>query len=299
MKLHATVPLSYFYAWDKIPFEMFPNMMREFQDNGAKHLVITDFMLENMIRDPQYLLSLRKHMFDTKMEFFECHGLWSRGNDMVCIDKCRRPGLIADHKLAMSYAAELGCKTYVMHIGAYESVFFSTPNEELRPNGIEVLEQLLPHAEKLGIIIAVENSYEISNTPDEALYYVEHFKHPNLGCCMDVGHANIMAPGEGKTNDRYHADLLEAWHGKVVQYENAFEKMAPYIVTMHLHDNDGFGDHHWLPGYGTINWEELASKIATLPRLQTLQCEVRMGAGVPWTIRKVCETMQKIFPECQ
>lgn len=291
------VPLGFFYGWQNIPENMYPAIMREFHDNGVRNLVINDWLLERIIHEPYLMMTFKTMLRNTDMRISDVHGICSTGNDLVCTDRFRRPGMIADHKLAMACAAELGCKTYVVHIGAYESVYFRTPNEVLRPNGIEALEQLLPEAVKLGIVIAVENSYEIANTPDEVLYYIKYFNHPNIACCMDAGHANIMAPGPGKTDDRYHADLKEAWGGHIVQYDHAFEALAPWIVTMHLHDNNGFCDQHSLPGTGTVNWDELAKKIKTLPRLQSLQSEVKSGASSTWSIRRLCETFQRIFPD--
>ena len=290
------VPLSFFYHWQNIPEDMYPHVMREFHDNGVCNLVVTSWLLERIIHEPYLMMTLKTMLRNTGMRFFEVHGICSTGNDLVCTDRFRRPGMIADHKLAMACAAELGCKTYVIHIGAYESVYFQTPNDVLRPNGIAALEMLLPEAEKLGIVIAVENSYEISNTPDEVLYYVNYFRHPNIACCLDVGHANVMAPGPGKSYDRYSSELKDAWHGNIVQYAGALEKMAPWIVTMHLHDNNGFADQHGLPGCGTIDWPLLASKIETLPRLMSLQSEVANGPSASWSIRRLCETFQRIFP---
>ncbi len=291
------VPLSFFYHWQNLPDNMYPNAMREFHDNGVRNLVITAWLLERMIHEPALTMTLKTMLRQADMRFFEAHGICSTGNDLVCTDRFRRPGMIADHKRAMGCAAELGCRTYTVHIGAYESVYFQTPNGELRPNGIEALEKLLPEAEKLGIVIAVENSYEIANTPDEVLYYVRYFNHPNLACCLDAGHANVMASGPGKSNEKYHPDVLEAWRGRVVQYDAALEKLAPWIVTMHLHDNNGFADQHSLPGAGVIDWNVLAAKIKTLPRLISLQSEVRNGPSASWSIRRLCETFRKLFPE--
>lgn len=291
------VPLSFFHTWNKFPEEMYQNLMREFHDNGVRNLVMTGELLARIIKEPYLMMSLKTMLRNTDMRFFEAHGLWSTGNDLVCTDRFRRPGMIADHKLAMACAAEAGCKTYVIHPGAYESVYFRTPNEELRPNCIDALEQLLPEAEKLGIIIALENSYEISNTPDEILYYIKHFNHRNLACCLDVGHAHIMAAAPGKTTDKYSNELKNAWRGNIIQYDNAFEKLSPYIVTMHLHDNNGFADEHKLPGLGTVDWIALTRKIKTLPRLLSLQSEVKNGPSASWSIRRLCETFQQIFPD--
>lgn len=55
----------------------------------------------------------------------------------------------------MEYAADLGCRTYVMHIGAFDCYYKDTTLEEMRRLAVESLEKLIPAAEKLGIIIAI------------------------------------------------------------------------------------------------------------------------------------------------
>ena len=34
-----------------------------------------------------------------------------------------------------------------------------------------------------------------------------------------------------------------------------------YLRVLHIHDNDGKGDFHWLPGTGVINWEEFSKAL--------------------------------------
>ena len=111
--------------------------------------------------------------------------------------------MIDGHKRALCYAAETGCRTYTIHIGAGQYNRFRTPVQTLREAALRTLDELVPHAEKLGVVIAVENSFEPPNTPDEVLFLLEHFNSPALGCCYDAGHANVMAPAPGKRQDLY------------------------------------------------------------------------------------------------
>jgi len=53
----------------------------------------------------------------------------------------------------------------------------------------------------------------------------------DVGICMDVGHAFMMG------------DLGDA-----------IETAAEYVVTTHLHDNNGKSDDHLTPGQGKIDW---------------------------------------------
>ena len=57
-----------------------------------------------------------------------------------------------------------------------------------------------------------------------------------FGFCFDSGHANI----------RLREQSAEC------------EKYKHRICSVHLHDNDGSGDQHQAPFYGTVDWEKTA-----------------------------------------
>ncbi len=62
-----------------------------------------------------------------------------------------------------------------------------------------------------------------------------------LGVCVDVNHANLREDVVGATR-RYGARIL----------------------TLHISDNDGLDERHWLPGQGIIPWQEwLGTLVAT------------------------------------
>jgi len=78
------------------------------------------------------------------------------------------------------------------------------------------------------------------------------------------------------------------WANKIEFEDHALEKLAPHIVTCHLHDNDGYSDQHALPGNGTINWEKLIKDLSACPRMLTMQAEISMRPDL--AIRKLCTT---------
>ena len=287
-------PLAYYYSWEHVPDSMIPNIMAEFSWHGAKNLVFSHIWATRILGEPQFSSRLTRMARNAGLNIVEIHAPLGQAYDLCCPDRGRRASLIEDHKRSMAYAADSGCKTYTIHIGAYESVFYKTPNQVLRPFALDTLEKLLPEAEKLGIVVAVENSYERSNTPDEVAFYVEHFRSEYIGCCFDVGHAHLMAPAPGKLRSRYFAEMDWAWGKKIETYANAYERLAPHIVTCHLHDNDGYSDAHNLPGTGTIQWKTLIPKLKKSPRLISMQTEVRT-VPTALTIAGLCDTFQNLM----
>ncbi|WP_428563344.1 MAG: sugar phosphate isomerase/epimerase family protein [Solidesulfovibrio sp. DCME] len=61
-----------------------------------------------------------------------------------------------------------------------------------------------------------------------------------VGICFDVGHWYSFAAGKALGN-------LEAW----------CDALAPYLLHLHLHDNDGSFDQHLGPGQGEIPFDAL------------------------------------------
>jgi len=271
------LPFVYQFYWESIPDSMLGHTLAEFSWNGVEECVFSNILLKRILQEPGLWTKLRRVAFQNNIRYTEAHAPSGQAYDICCTDRARHAGLIADHKLAMAYAAEAGCRTYTIHIGAGESVCYNTPNGVLRPYGVAALEKLAPEAEKLGIIIAVENSYERSNTPDEVVYYIEQLDSPYVRCCFDSGHANILAVRpEGKNPDFYSDEMKRAWQNKVEEYPDALGRLAPYIVTCHLHDNSSYNDDHGLPGSGTIDWVQLMHSLRSLPNIISLQSENRL-----------------------
>jgi sugar phosphate isomerase/epimerase len=215
--------------------------------------------------------------------------------------------MIESHKKAMAIAADFGCKTYTVHVGAHHYCNEKISLDILRPLALESLEKLLPTAEKLGIIIAVENSFEKPNSAKEVLSLVTPFDgNPAIGVCYDAGHANCMRSVPGKKHEDYPEYFRNSWWDKGVEFEDgALELLKPHVVTCHLHDNNGLSDLHALPGDGTVCWDDLITKLQECPRMLDFQSEVNCVGGTNWaglspapaggySIRRLTETFRKL-----
>ncbi len=91
---------------------------------------------------------------------------------------------------------------------------------------------LVERAEKLGITVLSENlQYGASADPLVISELVREIASPYFGWCFDVGHAHCSG---------FAPEILR-------------ECAVP--LSLHLHDNDGEGDDHLIPGDGTVDWE--------------------------------------------
>ena len=136
---------------------------------------------------------------------------------------------------------KLGCDTAVIHL------YFEKDREKSRAGNIELLKKLLIVAEKNGVALAIENIYGPNysdahlSTKDDLLYYINYFKNPHLGICLDTGHAVIR--GENPVF------LLKS--------------LYKHIVALHIHTTVPNMDLHAVPycvSYGEqIDWEEFVN----------------------------------------
>lgn len=291
------LPLFFFYNWNSVPEELVPSLLAEFRDNGVRRLVFTDVWLLRTIRDPEFFPRLDRYLKAAGMKLGEAHGLCGEAYDLCCCDSARRPGMISDHILAMNYAAEAGAATYTMHVGAGAFVYRGLALPRLRELALDSLEKLAPAARRAGLIIAVENAFEPPNSAAEVMALVNRMATPEVGCCFDSGHAEIMAPFPGKDPRLYRDEVKQAWAEGVMECSDTLEQMYAHLVTCHLHDNDGYGDSHGLPGSGKIDWASLIPRLCSAPRLLTLQTEVVRSPKV--SIAAMARKFYELFPTCQ
>jgi sugar phosphate isomerase/epimerase len=152
---------------------------------------------------------------------------------------------------AMHGCAKLESRIVIVHLsdGMGEE---ADPAEKLRIARGSV-DELAKIAQSTGVRMAIENLPPgfLGASADELMSVVEDYPQEHVGVCLDTGHANMM--------------------GQCVQIAR---KVAPRIITTHLHDNDGNGDQHNTPGFGTIDWQPIAEALATSPYGGPLMFEV-------------------------
>jgi sugar phosphate isomerase/epimerase len=162
----------------------------------------------------------------------------------------------------ISYAAEVGASRVVYHAANLPD---EPASEDARLAETRSLAALATRAERLGVIIALENLAPVYPAPDALSFtplilrtMAKRISSPAVGLCIDVGHANIVA-GLRRT---------DPWE--------LIEPALDRAVLFHLHDNLGARrDHpgspeldplrldlHLPPGRGNVPWERLAPAFA-------------------------------------
>ncbi len=142
--------------------------------------------------------------------------------------------------------ASLGVKVGVAHV----TWGYNRPAGDYEI-GLRRYARAVEAAEKLGVILALENSVYA----DYVHYLLQNLHSPALGFCYDSGHENAFTPAE---------DYLSRY--------------GDILVAMHLHDNDGKNDNHFYPFHknGTVDWEK---KVKQLKQTKLFDRMVTLEAG--------------------
>ena len=293
--MSAPAPISYLFDFLSYPENLRKCRLNEFAANGAKHLVLSSPLLKHLIAHPEQAKKFAGELAESGLSFGDAHAPYGMHWDLICVFEEERPALFIRQKMALLMAAELGCKTVTMHTGA-DHLFPEIPAEKHLSRACDMLEKLLPEAEKLNITIAVENGWGKLTSLDALLYLREKFPSPSFGFCYDSGHANIMDSGrlytEGEAYLRWNAVgvAVPPWEDAVVR----LERMLPDVVNCHLHDNYGNKDQHDLPGQGNVKWDKIVPMLQKAPRLQAVQCEVNLERNA-LPVKAVTEAFDKLF----
>ncbi len=177
------------------------------------------------------------------VEIWQMHGLWPTvNNDKTAED---RQSTVEYFIRQLEAAHYLGCRYFVLHPfmpfghdveGDYALTF------ELN---LELLRTLIPHAERYGVTLCIENM-PFKNNPisrvSEIKRLVRTADHPLVKVCLDVGHANIVSSDPA-------ADV---------------RLLGDDLATLHVHDNPGWCDAHALPYCGTVRWDELLAALGEI-----------------------------------
>ncbi|MBQ8510761.1 MAG: sugar phosphate isomerase/epimerase [Clostridia bacterium] len=137
------------------------------------------------------------------------------------------------------------------------------------PEGVEPLDyfrtfylSLLPYAEKYRIHIAVENLFEgkpspryqgVLNKPELLTDFIRSLGSEWFTACVDVGHATITGTAPQDFIAGMDKSLLRA---------------------LHIQDNDGMYDCHWIPYQGHHDWNAIMKALSDIGYEGDLTMEV-------------------------
>lgn len=186
-------------------------------------------------------------------------------------EKARRIDSMDEIKRALEAAELIPFKNLVMHLGERE--------DRWSPRTMEYAETALEHlgafARPLGVRLLVENLLSDATTPEHLMTILEMGHLPNVGVCLDVGHAHI------------NQSVVEA-----------IGTLGNRIASVHVHDNHGAKDEHLWPGDGTIDWPAAAKALNGLanPPAAVLEISYRLDDALDVVPQRIERAFEKLAP---
>lgn len=163
------------------------------------------------------------------------------------------------------------CKTFEIPTAVVHITYGPNP-PPYNQTGLDRIKRLVEKAEQCQVNLAIENLRHI----DYLEFVFGSIESGRLGFCYDSGHENCYTKG---------ADLLTQFGSK--------------LMAMHLHDNDGSGDQHWLPGEGAIQWAMLKEKLIATGYQGPIAFEVMDKLRVNPTVETPELFLQKLYRTAQ
>ena len=114
----------------------------------------------------------------------------------------------------------------------------------------ESFKKIVQTAEQFEINVAIENT----ERNDYINFLLNEFDSDYLVFCYDSSHAQLHC---------CETDILIKWNHR--------------LATVHLSDNDGKKDRHWLPGKGIINWDKVCNNLTNYHGCLTLETFARVN----------------------
>lgn len=144
-----------------------------------------------------------------------------------------------------------GIRRIVVHSGFIPHVYYPVWFVEQSARFFRALLDAEPE-----VALCVENV--LDDDPAPLMDLADAVDDPRLGLCLDVGHANAVSK---------------------IPVRQWLKRLAPRLMHLHLHDNDGTADLHQIPGDGSLGFPGLMDEIEAAAPKATLTFECMDGAG--------------------
>jgi len=191
--------------------------------------------------DPKAVSQLAEWLDDTRLVLNSFHapicaslvnGVWGESFSTAVGDEGRRRKALDEARAAVALAAVVPYKYLVVHLGVPTLGGVATTGDNSRQAARRSIEELHEVAAAAGVTLALEVIPNPLSSAEALVHLIEEeLDLPDVGICLDVGHAFIMG------------DLVEA-----------IETCSGHLMTTHLHDNHGKSDDHLVPFDGGIDW---------------------------------------------
>lgn len=187
------------------------------------------------------LSEIREACASEGIEISQTHGPWRwPPQDATEEDRAER---FEKMSISVRGTAILGCRNMVIHPIMPFGTDSDPEPERMWDMNLEFMRKLADEGQRCGVTVCYENmpfpAMKLA-TPEAVCRFVKTLDHPFFKVCLDTGHCAVLGISAGES-----VRLI----GK------------EYLRTLHIHDNDGRSDLHWLPNTGVIDWTDFSNAL--------------------------------------
>lgn len=227
---------------------------------------VTDRHAKCIITNEEFLLEVReekKLIDESGIEVHQMHGPWRwPPQDYTPEDRADR---MSRMKASIEGCAILGCENWVIHNimpFGHEDLKQDKGNETWEMN-LEFFTELAKTAHQNGVTICVENmpmpNFSIG-APADTVRFIKAMNDDCFKMCYDVGHAAVI-PGVDPVQTVY--------------------EIKDYLRAVHIHDNLGKVDQHFIPYFGVIDWDGIGKALRDIGFKGAFSLEVEAPVKLP------------------
>lgn len=139
---------------------------------------------------------------------------------------------------AIRIASALGAKIIILHANFIAAIQEDSYRQGWQQRNIEFWREIATFAQEYNLMVAVENMWEFD--PYIIADVLRAVDHPHLRACLDIGHAHLFSR---------------------VPFEEWLQALEPFLVHIHMNNNDGHYDIHRAIPDGVLNYHYIIEQL--------------------------------------
>lgn len=199
------------------------------------------------------------------IEIFQTHGPWRwppRDSS-----KEERDERFAKMEKSIWGNSILDCKYFIIHPIMPFGDNQEPDTKAFQDINYEFFGRLVEVAKSHDVVICLENmpmpALSLAR-PSEILEFVKNINSDYMQVCLDTGHCAVVKESVGE----------------------AVRLTGKYLKTLHIHDNNGQSDLHWLPYNGVIDWPDFKKAIKEIDYQGCMSIETNVSKKLPEDIQE-------------
>ena len=205
----------------------------------------------------------KKLILESGLEIAQMHGPWRwPPRDYTPEDRADR---MARMKASIEACAYLECENWVIHNVmpfGHEDMLLGKEQETWEMN-LEFFTELAKTAHQNGVTVCIENmpmpKFSIG-APADTVRFIKAMNDDCFKMCYDVGHAAVI-PGVDPVASVY--------------------EIRDVLRTLHIHDNLGKVDQHFIPFFGVVDWYGVGKALRDIEFGGAFSLEVEAPKNMP------------------